>query len=534
MQYHHFLFVLNISVFPLSFRLLHIYSDSMARTLVIYNQSLDKGTQTEMSFVETESLRPQLFVTRQNGTMVPLVAADELPSTLSIRGVPRTLSPHDISGMTGVGTFNSRHRQYVIDGLNKWIETPVPEDRPQMGSSFTMPANGPLGSDLPWITNSMPMSSMLPKAYGIQEQPPSSSNTPFANMVPATPDRSSAAAGSDFPPFHNFDELPISRAPGIKEYCSYWLRHGECDYAQQGCLYRHEMPLDRPTLEKLGLRDIPRWYREKHRLGSYLAGGNTMSGISTSNSTKPNFMERNWRTHPTEVLVEATNRNPGKEAELPTSSTSSLKEQATRNSNTTCALPAKQSASILNPVAPMSKRVTSTSKPVASTSKPTYHAIFSRPPPSLAASKKAETSTTVPEDETVSARQMRETIRMLDIYDQRDRERLSQKFQTLKPQEKGLTVPFNTPSTSTVSSTSGRTGVEEMDTERFVMGKQSSPSAKPLSVPNSLSPCPKPAVIRSAPVMKKRPGKAKRRSYGGKETEGMEDRMTVERLVDHD
>src|SRR4051812_37500787 len=34
---------------------------------------------------------------------------------------------------------------------------------------------------------------------------------------------------------------------------------GECDYAQQGYLYRHEVPLDRSTLEKLGLRDIPHW-----------------------------------------------------------------------------------------------------------------------------------------------------------------------------------------------------------------------------------------------------------------------------------
>jgi hypothetical protein len=72
-----------------------------------------------------------------------------------------------------------------------------------------------------------------------------------------------------------------------KEYCSFWLRRGECDYQQQGkcepvdlskvdmtnsksigCIYRHDVPIDRPTLEKLGLRDIPRWYREKHGLPS--------------------------------------------------------------------------------------------------------------------------------------------------------------------------------------------------------------------------------------------------------------------------
>lgn len=48
-----------------------------------------------------------------------------------------------------------------------------------------------------------------------------------------------------------------------KEYCTYWIRTGECDYMQQGCLYKHEMP-DKATLEKIGLgRNLPRWWIEK-------------------------------------------------------------------------------------------------------------------------------------------------------------------------------------------------------------------------------------------------------------------------------
>ena len=47
-----------------------------------------------------------------------------------------------------------------------------------------------------------------------------------------------------------------------KEFCTYWIRTGECDYMQQGCLYRHEMP-DRATLERIGFRTVPRWYLEK-------------------------------------------------------------------------------------------------------------------------------------------------------------------------------------------------------------------------------------------------------------------------------
>ena len=56
---------------------------------------------------------------------------------------------------------------------------------------------------------------------------------------------------------------------GRKVYCTHWLRHGECDFIQQGCLYKHEMP-DELTLKSIGIRPYPRWYMEAHpeRFGS--------------------------------------------------------------------------------------------------------------------------------------------------------------------------------------------------------------------------------------------------------------------------
>lgn len=49
---------------------------------------------------------------------------------------------------------------------------------------------------------------------------------------------------------------------GEKVYCTHWIRHGECDYIQQGCRYKHEMP-DRATLTSIGFRTVPRWWQEK-------------------------------------------------------------------------------------------------------------------------------------------------------------------------------------------------------------------------------------------------------------------------------
>jgi hypothetical protein len=45
-------------------------------------------------------------------------------------------------------------------------------------------------------------------------------------------------------------------------YCTHWIRHGECDYIQQGCRYKHEMP-NKATLQNIGFRTVPRWWQEK-------------------------------------------------------------------------------------------------------------------------------------------------------------------------------------------------------------------------------------------------------------------------------
>jgi hypothetical protein len=50
-----------------------------------------------------------------------------------------------------------------------------------------------------------------------------------------------------------------------KEYCTYWIRTGECDYVNTGCKYKHEMP-DRAKLHELGFLRTPLWWKEKTAL----------------------------------------------------------------------------------------------------------------------------------------------------------------------------------------------------------------------------------------------------------------------------
>jgi hypothetical protein len=62
-------------------------------------------------------LRPQFFISRQNGTLTALIAVDELPPSLNIQGVPRVLSHSDTHGMTSLGTVSTRGQYYIVDGF---------------------------------------------------------------------------------------------------------------------------------------------------------------------------------------------------------------------------------------------------------------------------------------------------------------------------------------------------------------------------------------------------------------------------------
>lgn len=62
-------------------------------------------------------IRPQFFLVRENDTIVPLIALDELPADITISGVPRNLGMADTGGMTSVGKIPSRGAVYVVNGV---------------------------------------------------------------------------------------------------------------------------------------------------------------------------------------------------------------------------------------------------------------------------------------------------------------------------------------------------------------------------------------------------------------------------------
>ncbi|KAK5193776.1 hypothetical protein LTR99_005995 [Exophiala xenobiotica] len=266
-------------------------------------------TKIETTMSDLANLKPQFFITRQNGALVPLIAMDELPIHVQIRGVPRSMTAFDITGMTPLGLVEARHQYYVVESLNNSNTTPnktapahaMSETPPEPSTervSFVVPFNKLASTVIPIVKfptsteqsgDSATISSFseesktnTPAQTSTESGPPTgtipvpawrqhaSTNNNTPNTTPTTPTKI-----DDIKPPTTTGQEPGANIPltGKKVYCSYWLRKGECDFAQQGCIYKHEMPTDLETLLTVGFTDIPLWYRQRYGLGSLLVEG---------------------------------------------------------------------------------------------------------------------------------------------------------------------------------------------------------------------------------------------------------------------
>ena len=60
---------------------------------------------------------PRYFAARDDGSLTPLIAVDELPTYVQIHGVPRTLTAADTMGMISLGTVTRSNGRYVLQIL---------------------------------------------------------------------------------------------------------------------------------------------------------------------------------------------------------------------------------------------------------------------------------------------------------------------------------------------------------------------------------------------------------------------------------
>lgn len=247
---------------------------------------------------------------RTDGTLTPMIAVDELPSSFRIVGVPATITPAGTQSMISLGLKERSNQRYVVVPTK---ESPATETAKVLTATT---ATAPVGEGKGTVEEAKPAKveqvrtgedegKVPQKANGEQDQG-QQEKTPvehkvdgpisqfveswrkkvcddgFANgsrrTATSSPQKAKdmddettstgkvSKSSHESPPIDNlpsraaYGGMGTKGTLGKKVYCTHWIRWGECDYTQQGCLYKHEMP-DEAKLQEIGIATYPRWYR---------------------------------------------------------------------------------------------------------------------------------------------------------------------------------------------------------------------------------------------------------------------------------
>lgn len=218
------------------------------------------------------------FISRSNGNIVPLIPADELPYSVKLMGVPRAMKMEHSCGMHHVGThpFTGQHFKLDPGGFQHVTGR---TDLSPVTSDICKPVFPATDAVLRRNEQGKPTTGIFPRTeQAVSRLPVSATASNWRKTEDPASARSQViidnivAQGSRSPVRQPQTALRASRTPTSspgssfeqrhKIYCSYWIRSGECDYTQQGCRYKHEMP-DKRTLASIGFRTVPRWWQEK-------------------------------------------------------------------------------------------------------------------------------------------------------------------------------------------------------------------------------------------------------------------------------
>ena len=239
--------------------------------------------------------RPGYFVARADGTLTPMIAVDELPSSINILGVPATITPAGTQNMVSLGLKERSSQPYVVQFAEDIQITSDTEKNPsnkelvegkevvkeperaeniraeekgidelkanvegKQAQEMDAPVVQQVGS---WrakahkdneVDGNRPTVATAPEEIKNKEDNTSSAET-TSKIAPDSPP-------TNLPSKAAYGGMGTTGTLGKKVYCTHWIRWGECDYTQQGCLYKHEMP-DERKLQEIGIATYPRWYR---------------------------------------------------------------------------------------------------------------------------------------------------------------------------------------------------------------------------------------------------------------------------------
>ncbi|KAF2193691.1 hypothetical protein K469DRAFT_745186 [Zopfia rhizophila CBS 207.26] len=215
------------------------------------------------------------FIVRPNKTMVPIVPVDQLP--FQLKGVPRKLEPSQLASMHFLCEMPDAP-QLQLESISQTgpanrFFAPDAKDR---GAVVTMlskrlPKSAPVFIDpKPNVQNTLEADNRkLRSASPTMPAQPSLASPPTVSLT----DEIASEYRNDTQRFgYSPRTLPPSGiAPDLskKEYCTYWIKTGECAFMSQGCRYKHEMPsVDK--LRMIGFNAVPKWWKEKSAINPRL------------------------------------------------------------------------------------------------------------------------------------------------------------------------------------------------------------------------------------------------------------------------
>ncbi|KAF2130376.1 hypothetical protein P153DRAFT_365983 [Dothidotthia symphoricarpi CBS 119687] len=215
-----------------------------------------------------ESLRH--YVLRDN-VMVPLVPVDQLP--FQLQGVPRRLDHRQLC---------EEHWKFVEETDEPASPLPILAPTTRFPSQST-PSIKPrfLAPDHHVRTESASMYIDQPRSARASLPPPlplieggsglPRSVNPISFERPCSPTDSFASIhqkDAQSLGFRTPYPSGIEPDPSKKEYCTHWIKTGECAFISIGCKFKHEMP-SAEKLRELGFtQGLPKWWKEKSALGA--------------------------------------------------------------------------------------------------------------------------------------------------------------------------------------------------------------------------------------------------------------------------
>ncbi|KAF2801056.1 hypothetical protein K505DRAFT_412529 [Melanomma pulvis-pyrius CBS 109.77] len=223
------------------------------------------------------------YIVRPGNIMIPLIPADQLP--FQLQGVPRQLNHQQMceGGWKFLMETNEsalhlpiQPPAQVVSLSPKFLppdykargEATVTSDAvARVGKPPHSPRSSPTVAKPAQENHSYPrrVPTIMVDRSVAQESPDSRRSTaPIQDHVGSLTDSFANIYQKDAQRLNYRTPPPsgVEPDPSKKEFCTHWIKYGECAFTATGCRYKHEMP-PMEKLRGLGFTSLPRWWKDK-------------------------------------------------------------------------------------------------------------------------------------------------------------------------------------------------------------------------------------------------------------------------------